>query len=70
MHHASFFTEATLILRFQKKTEVAWKWGLIYSPRGKFEVTNMADDQVDLTPEGIPGAGFIEEEIEDWPMLN
>ena len=34
------------------------------SPRGKFKITNMADDQVDLTPEDIPGAGFIEEEIE------
>ena len=34
------------------------------SPRGKFEITNMADDQVDLTAEYIPGASFIEEEIE------
>ena len=35
------------------------------SPRGKFKRTNMADDQVDLTPEvDIPGAGFIEKEIE------
>ena len=34
------------------------------SPRSKFEVTNMADNQVDLTPEDIPGASFIEEEIE------
>ena len=25
------------------------------SPRGKFKITNMADDQVDLTPEDIPG---------------
>ena len=33
------------------------------SPRSKFEVTNMADNQVDLTPEDIPGASFIEEEI-------
>ena len=31
------------------------------SPRGKFKITNMADDQVDLTPENIPGASFIEE---------
>ena len=31
------------------------------SPRGKFEITNMGDDQVDLTPEDIPGASFIEE---------
>ena len=34
------------------------------SPRGKFKITNMADDQVDLTAEDIPGASFIEEEIE------
>ena len=35
------------------------------SPRGKFKRTNMANDQVDLTPEvDIPGAGFIEKEIE------
>ena len=34
------------------------------SPWGKFKITNMADDQVDLTPENIPGASFIEEEIE------
>ena len=33
-------------------------------PRGKFKITNMADDQVDLTPEDIPGVSFIEEEIE------
>ena len=31
---------------------------------GKFKMTNMADGQVDLTPEDIPGASFIEEEIE------
>ena len=34
------------------------------SPRGKFKITNMADDQVYLTAEDIPGASFIEEEIE------
>ena len=34
------------------------------SPRGKFKITNMADDQVDLTVEDTPGASFIEEEIE------
>ena len=34
------------------------------SPRGKFEITSRADDQVDLTLEDIPGASFIEEEIE------
>ena len=34
------------------------------SPGGKFKITNMADDQVDFTGEDIPGASFIEEEIE------
>ena len=34
------------------------------SPRGKFKITNMADDQVDLTPEDILGASFIKEEME------
>ena len=34
------------------------------SPRGKIEITNMANYQVDLTPEDIPGASFSEEEIE------
>ena len=34
------------------------------SPRCKFKMTNMADDQVDLTAEDLPGASFIEEEIE------
>ena len=38
------------------------------SPRGKFKITNMADDQVDLTPENIPGTSFIEEEIEKLPV--
>ena len=33
------------------------------SPRGKI-ITNVADDQVDLTLEDIPGASFSEEEIE------
>ena len=28
------------------------------NPRGKFKMTNMADDQVDFTPEDIPGASF------------
>ena len=40
------------------------------SPRGKFEITNMADDQVDVTPEDIPGAGFREEEIGKLTLLN
>ena len=35
------------------------------SPCCKFKITNMADDQVDLTPEDIPGASFIEEGIEN-----
>ena len=26
------------------------------SPRGKFKITNMSDDQVDPTPEDIPGS--------------
>ena len=34
------------------------------SPRGKFKITNMADDQVAFTPEDIPGASFIKEEME------
>ena len=33
------------------------------SPHSKFEMTNMADNQVDLTPEDISGASFSEEEI-------
>ena len=33
-------------------------------PRGKFKITNIADDHVDLTAEDISGASFIEEEIE------
>ena len=28
------------------------------------KITNMADDQVDVTPEDIPGASFSKEEIE------
>ena len=34
------------------------------SPHGKFKITKLADDQVDLTAEDIPGASFFEEEIE------
>ena len=34
------------------------------SPRGKLKITNMADDQVALTPEDIPDASFIKEEME------
>ena len=40
------------------------------SPRDKLKITNMADDQVDLTPEDIPGTSFIEKEIENCPLLN
>ena len=32
--------------------------------RGKFKITNMSVDQVDLTPEDISGVSVIEEEIE------
>ena len=31
------------------------------SPRGKFKITNMGDDQVDLAPEDILSASFIDE---------
>ena len=31
------------------------------SPRGQFKITNKKNDQVDLTPQDIPGASFIEE---------
>ena len=34
------------------------------SPRGKLKITNVADDQVALTPEDIPDASFIKEEME------
>ena len=40
------------------------------SPRGKFKLTNMADDQVDLTPEGIPGAYYSEQEIEELTVCS
>ena len=33
------------------------------TPCSKFEITNMVDDEVNLTPEGISGASFSEEEI-------
>ena len=33
------------------------------TPCSKYEITNMVDDQVNLTPEGIYGASFSEEEI-------
>ena len=33
------------------------------TPCSKFEITNMVNDQVNLTPEGISGASFSEEEI-------
>ena len=31
------------------------------SPRGQFKITNKKNDQVDLTPQDITGASFIEE---------
>ena len=34
------------------------------SPRGKLKIINMGDDQVALTPEDIPDASFIKEEME------
>lgn len=34
------------------------------SPLGEFKITNMADDQVNLTPEDISGASICEKEIE------
>ena len=36
------------------------------TPRGKYKITNMADDQVDLAPENIPGASN-EKELLDLP---
>ena len=47
----------------KKKTEVAWKWA-INGPCGKLNIINTEDDQVDLTPGDISGAGFSEEKIE------
>ena len=35
------------------------------SPRGKFEITNMADDQVDLTQEDISGARLVKKRKEN-----
>ena len=40
------------------------------NPRSKFDLTNMADDQVDLTPEDFRGASFSEEEIEKIMVLS
>ena len=40
------------------------------NPRSNFEMTNMADDQVDLTPEDFRGASFSEEEIEKIVVLS
>ena len=31
------------------------------SPHGQFKITNKKNDQVDLTPQDIPGASFNEE---------
>ena len=54
--------ELTKILRFQQKTGSCMEVRL-YTPRGKI-ITNMTNDQVDLTLEDILGASFSEEEIE------
>ena len=40
------------------------------NPRSKFEITNMADDQVYLTPEDFRGASFSEEEIKKIMVLS
>ena len=37
------------------------------SPRDKFKITNMADYQVDLTPEDIPCASFSKENLVKMP---
>ena len=52
----------SVTLRFQKKNGSCMEVRL-NTPHSKFEMTNMADNQVDLTPEDIPGASFSEEEI-------
>ena len=54
--------ELTKILRFQQKTGSCMEVRL-NTPRGKI-ITNMTNDQVDLTLEDILGASFSEEEIE------
>ena len=46
------------ILQFQKKTGSCME-RRVNSPREKFKITNMADDQVDLTPENIPVVGKV-----------
>ena len=40
------------------------------SPRAKFQITNMADDQVDLNPEDIPGATTSCKNVEILPRKN
>ena len=54
--------ELTKILRFQQKTGSCMEVRL-NTPRGKI-ITNMTNDQVDLTLEDILGASFSEEEME------
>ena len=39
-------------------------------PCGKFKLTNMADDQVDLTPGDIPDARFSEKFWLKWSRIN
>ena len=53
------------ILLFQKKTGSCLEVRL-NTPHGKYKITNMADDQVDLAPENIPGASN-EKELLDHP---
>ena len=54
--------ELTKILQFQQKTGSCMEVRL-NTRRGKI-ITNMTNDQVDLTLEDILGASFSEEEIE------
>ena len=53
----------SFLLPFQEKNGTYIEVRL-NGPYGKFKLTNTADDQVDLTPGGIPDGGFSEEEIE------
>ena len=63
--HLIYLFLVSPILQFQEKKNGSCTEVRLNSPRGKFKITNMADNQVDHTPEDIPGASFIEEEIED-----
>ena len=52
-----------ILLWFPKKKGYCMEMRL-NSPLGEFKITNMADDQVNLTPEDISGASICEKEIE------